>query len=377
MFPPLSAELTALRDKVRLFMREHILPEDRRLDPDATEFDATVYARLADAARRDGLWALWAPKRFGGQELGPFAQVVVIEEMCGHRNGLYNPGYGVFGRYPADIAYQCSAEQAERFVTPAVRDGAKTFFAMSEPPPDDHVHPNDPVGEIHTRAVRRGDHWVINGRKTWISNGLDAEWGLVFARTETPGREGVSCFFVERGKYQTAPIPLIRADYPAELRFTDCAVPAENLLGLEGRADAMVHDIFARSRLSFSASHIGAAQAALTLAVAKCRRGKSVLEATLADSLLEIQAARAILWDAAWKAEKGLDFHTEAAAAKLYSSEALCRIIDRSMQIYGGEGITKKLPFERWYREARGRLVSAGNSETIREEIARTLVLAV
>jgi acyl-CoA dehydrogenase len=376
MFLALPDELEALRDKVRRFMSQEVLPQDLRLDPEATELDGPVYDALSDTARREGLWALWAPRRFGGQGLGPFAQVVLTEEISGHRNGLYNPGYGVFGRYPADIAYQCSDDQANRFVIPALRNGTKTFFAMSEPPPAEKIHPTDPVEEIHTRAVRCGDHWVINGRKTWISNGLDAEWGLVFARTETPGREGVSCFFVERGQYEATPIPLIRADYPAELRFNDCVVPAENLLGTEGQADTMVHDIFARSRLTFSASHIGAARAALDLAIAKCRRHRSPLSSTQTDCAIEIQAARAILWSAAWKADQGLDFRSEAAAAKLYSSEALCRIVDRAMQIYGGEGTTKRLPFERWYREARGRLVSAGNSETIREEFARDLILA-
>jgi acyl-CoA dehydrogenase len=165
----LDERISALRFRVRRFMEEEVLPHEVGLDPEATELPPDVLTQVADKARAAGLWGLWAPKEFGGQGLGLLEQTVLLEEACRHRNGLYNPGYGSFGRIVPDICFQCTADQADRYVVPAVRDGLKTFFAMSEPAPSRKRGGADPSAGIKTRAVRDGDNWIINGVKTWIS----------------------------------------------------------------------------------------------------------------------------------------------------------------------------------------------------------------
>jgi acyl-CoA dehydrogenase len=370
----LPERLAALQADVRRFVAEEILPLERDMDPEATDLDDATWDRLAAKSRAAGLWALWAPARFGGGGLGTFAQMVLLEEATQHRNGLYNPGYGLFGRVPPDVCYECSPAQAERWVIPAIRGGRKTFFAMSEPTPAAPRGGADPAAGIESRAVRRGDEWVINGTKTWISNGEDADWGVVFVRTTSDaGRDGVSCFFVERGTFAARRIPVIRPDYPCELVFRDCVVPHANLLGTEGEALPLAQRMLVKNRFHFSAAHLGVAVAALRIATEALKGRESPLLPTLADSAVEIRAARWLTWEGAWKADRGEEYKLEASIAKLYSSEALVRVVDRAIQVLGGQGVAKDLPLERWYREARGRLVAAGPSESLRADIARTV----
>jgi acyl-CoA dehydrogenase len=373
----LPPELDELRQAVRTFMREEILPLERSMDPEATDIDQASWQRLVAKTRAAGLWALWAPARFGGKGLGALAQAVLLEEMAQHRNGLYNPGYGLFGRYPPEVCYECSPDQAERYVTPAIAEGSRTFFAMSEPTPTEPRGGADPAAGLESRAVRDGDRWVINGAKTWISNGSDAEWGVVFVRTgSAEAGEGVSCFFVRHGTFRAAPIPVIRAEFPDDLAFEDCVVSHADLLGEEGCALPMAQRMLVRNRLAFSAAQIGVAVAALRLAAEQCAKSQSSLQWTLADCEIEVRAARWLTWECAWAIDRGEEFRLQASIAKLYSSEALLRVVDRAIQIHGGYGVSKELPLERWYREARGRLVAAGASESLRADIARTVVRA-
>ena len=373
----LPAELLDLQQAVRTIVREEIVPLERDMDPEATDIDEATWRRLVAKTKAAGLWALWAPAELGGKGLSAQAQAVLLEEMAQHRNGLYNPSYGVFGRYPPDVCYQCSPEQAERYVIPAIAEGKRTFFAMSEPTPTEPRGGADPAAGLESRAVRDGDRWVINGTKTWISNGSDADWGVVFVRTQSAeAGEGVSCFFVRHGTFRATPIPVIRAEFPDDLVFEDCVVSDADLLGEEAGALPMAQRMLVRNRLAFSAAQLGVAVAALRLAAEYCAKSQSSLQWTLADCEVEIRAARWLIWECACAIDRGEEFRLQASIAKLYSSEALLRIVDRAIQIHGGYGVSKELPLERWFREARGRLVAAGASESLRADIARTVVRA-
>lgn len=371
----LPTDLLDLQRAVRRIVQEEILPLERQMDPEATDLADDDWDRLAAKAKDAGLWALWPPSSFGGGGLGTFAHVVLLEEMAQHRNGLYNPGYGVFGRSVPEVCFECSPEQAERYVTPAIRAGKKTFFAMSEPTPAEPRGGADPAAGIETTAVLDGDSWVINGSKTWISNGLDADWGVVFARTDSGGQgEGVSCFFVERGQFEAEPIPVIRPDFPADLTFVDCVVPRGSLLGEPGGALGMARRMLTKNRIAFSAAHIGVARAALSMAADAARARETSLLPSLGDAEVDVRSARWLTWEAAWKCDLDEDYRDEAAVAKLDSSEMLSRVVDTAIQVHGGHGVTKELPLERWYREARGRRVAAGSSDALRLTIARTLL---
>ena len=196
MFPgfTLPDELRLLKEQIRRFIQEEIIPLERQLDPDAPDIPDEDFARLSAKTKAAGLWALGAKEEYGGGGLDTFSMSVVLEEMSQHRMGLYSPGGGVFGRYPPPAIWAGSQAQIEN-THPTVRDGNKTFFAITEPSGG-----SDPAGAIQTRAEKRGDRWVLNGRKVFTSRAHEAPWGIVWARTDkAKGRGGISCFILERG----------------------------------------------------------------------------------------------------------------------------------------------------------------------------------
>ena len=278
----LPDELRALRDQVRRFVRDEIVPLEQRLDPDAPDIPREDFLRLSARTRAAGLWALGAPAEHGGGGLDTFSLCVVLEEMAQHRMGLYNPGCGVFGRTPPPVIWGGTPAQIARYAVPAVREGHETFWAITEPSGG-----SDPAGAIQTRAERRGDRWVLNGRKVFISRAHDAPWGVVFARTDPRrGRAGISCFIVERGTpgFTATPIRTIRtSSVPTDVVFEDCAIPAENLLGEEGRGLELCFDLLVKQRFPYAACNVGVAVAAHRMAVEHARH-RSTFGAPLVSS---------------------------------------------------------------------------------------------
>ena len=377
----LPDELVILRDQVRRFVRDEIVPLEQRLDPDAAEIPEEDYRRLAAKTKAAGLWCPGAPEEYGGGGLDTFSTCVLLEEMSQHRMGLYNPGGGVFGRYPPPVIYAGTKEQIQKYAVPTLRDGLYTFFAITEPSGG-----SDPATAIQSRGVKRGDHWILNGTKMFISHAHEAEWGVVFVRTDhSKGREGISCFIIDKGTpgFTARPIRTIRTvAVPNEVALEDCKVPAANLLGEEGRGLYLCLDLLTRLRFPYSACNLGVAVAAHRMAVAHARQRQTfgvplsqrqAIQWMLADAEVELRAARWLIWEGAWKADRGEDARVEASIAKLYSSEVLARVIDSAVQIHGGYGVSKEFPLERWYREARVRRIGEGPSEVHRMVIARSL----
>ena len=377
----LPDELVTVREQVRRFVREEIVPLEQRLDPDASDIPEEDFRRLSAKTKAAGLWCLGAREEYGGGGLDTFSMSVVLEEMSQHRMGLYNPGCGVFGRTPAPFIFAGTREQIERYAVPAIREGYKTFFAITEPGGG-----SDPAGAIQTTAVKKDGHWVLNGSKTFISNAHEAEWGVVFARTDRArGRAGISCFLVEKGTpgFTAHPIRTIRTvAIPNEVHFEDCRLPLKNLVGEEGRGLELALGGLVKNRFPYAACNLGVAVAAHRMAVAHAKQRstfgiplaeRQAIQWMLVDAEVEMRAARWLIWDGAWKADRGEDAKVEASIAKLYSSEVLGRVIDSAVQVHGGYGVAKEFPLERWYREARVRRIGEGPSEVQRMVIARSL----
>ena len=377
----LPDELRILREQIRRFIQEETIPLEQRLDPDAPDIPDEDFARLSAKTKAAGLWALGAKEEHGGGGLDTFSMCVALEEMSQHRMGLYNPGCGVFGRYPPPAIWAGNRKQIEKYAVPAVRDGVKTFFAITEPSGG-----SDPAGAIQTRAEKRGDRWVLNGRKVFISRAHDAPWGIVWARTDkAKGRAGISCFILERGTpgFTAKPIRVIRTSaIPNDVVFEDCELPAENLIGEEGQGLDLAFELLVKQRFPYAACNLGVAVAAHRMAVAHAKQRSTFgallsqrqsIQWMLADAEVEIRAARWLTWEGAWKADRGEDARVEASIAKLHSSEVLGRVIDAAVQIHGGYGVSKEFPLERWYREARVRRIGEGPSEVHRMVIARSL----
>ncbi len=380
----LPEELKLIRDQVRRVIQEDVIPAETRIGPDDSELLEEDYRRISKKVQAAGLWAPGIKREYGGGGLNAFSMCVLQEEMVQHRMGLYHAGAGVFGRPVPHTIWAGTEEQIQKYAVPAVRDGDPCFFAITEP-----TGGSDPAGAIRTTAVRRGESYVLNGTKVFISHANTAKWGIVYARTDSgAGRRGISAFIVETSTpgFQARPLRTIRTSAtPNEVTFTDCVVPASQRVGEEGRGLDLAFGLLTANRFPYSAANIGIAMAAHRRAVEYVNQRRTfgeyladrqAIQWMLADSEMEIRGARWLIWEGAWKADRGEDARVEASMAKVVSSEVLGRVIDRVVQIFGAYGVSKEFPFERWYREARVRRIGEGPSEVHRMVIARDLLRA-
>jgi len=379
----LTDEQRMIVDMVRRFVRDEIVPLEAELDPDADALPKHHSDRLVGIVKEMGLFGLGIPPDYGGPEIDLVTHTLIAMEISQHRAGLYAPCYDVFGGAGLAQLFEANDDQKERYLYPTLRGEKKTFFGLTEPSGG-----SDPARAIQTRAVKDGDHWVINGSKIFISGADKADYGLVFARTDPgKGRAGVTAFIVETqwpGFHVRRIVHTLRqARYATELQFENLRVPQENVLGEVNGGFAIANDRLSRQRIPYSAACIGVAIKAQEMAVeyAKMREtfgaplaSRQAIQWMLVDNEIDIRTARWLTLDAADKANRGEPFRTEAAMAKLVGSEAGSRVVDRCMQIHGGYGVTKDLPFERWYREMRIRRVGEGPNEIQRHIIARDMI---
>ncbi len=379
----LTEEQELIVGNVRRFVREEIVPRELNLDPDADELPPDDRVALIDKTRAMGLYGLDIPVEYGGPDIDLVTRTLIAMEMSQHRAGLYAPCYGTFGGAGLAQLFEATEAQKEKYLYPTLRGEKRGFFGLTEPSGG-----SDPARAIQTRAVRDGDEWVINGGKIFISGADRAQYGLVFARTSADkGRNGVTCFIVDTDtpgfEVQRVVHTLRSAHYATELTFTDMRVPHDNILGAENRGFAIANDRLSRQRIPYAAGCIGVAIKAHEMALEYVPERETfgaplstrqAVQWMLVDNEIDIRQARWLTLDAAHRAQNGMDFRKEAAMAKLVATEAASRVVDRCMQMFGGYGVTKDFPFERWYREMRIRRIGEGPSEVQRHIIARDLL---
>lgn len=377
----LPLELEMLRDTVRRFVAEEVVAAEAKLPLGQARLDPAQQAALQARARELGLWALGTPERLGGAGLGVLAQTIVAEEAAKCRLGAFFPAAGAIGGDPPSVLFHGTAEQFERYGRPIVEGRMpKAFTAISEASGG-----SDPARAIQLRAERDGDHYILNGSKTWITHADQAHWGIVYARTGEPGRrDGISCFIVETVTpgFTRTPIPVMIANSPNELHFDHARVPVANRIGEEGGGFALADDFLTRGRITYGAGPVGIAEEALRLTVewAKERRvfggmlaDKQGPQWMLADCRLALDAARLLIYRAARKADRGEPARTEAAMAKWSATEAAFKTLDTCIQLFGGMGVSSELPLERWFRELRIKRLGEGATEIQRMIVARSL----
>lgn len=370
-------------DTVRRFVREEILPLEADLDPDASELEPADRERLVAKTKAMGFYGLDIPEEYGGPGIDIVTRTLMAIEMSQHRAGLYAPCYGVFGGAGLAQLYEANDDQKERYLYPTLRGEKRGFFGLTEPSGG-----SDPARAIRTTAVRDGDHWVLNGEKTFISGADKADYGLIFARDDPDkGRSGITCFIVDTTmpgfRVRRVVHTLRSSHYATEIEMQDLRVPSANILGEVGGGFAIAADRVSRQRIPYAAGCVGLAVRAQEMAIewARVRRtfgdvlaSRQAIQWMIVDNEIDIRTARWFTLAAAHRASRGLPFRTEAAMAKLVATEASARVVDRSMQIHGGYGMTKDLPLERWWRELRIRRIGEGPNEIQRLIIARDLL---
>lgn len=376
----LPEEFRMLQETIRRFMREEVKPVEDKLPHDAYTPAPADLERLQKRARDVGLWCFETPGEHGGAGLNLLGQCIAAEEAAKCRMGAYIAGCGAFGFDPPVVIWK-GTEHQQRFARQDVENGTKAFVAISEPSGG-----SDPGRSIQTRAVKKDGRYVINGTKIWISGAGMANWGIVFARVgDSKGREGITSFVVDKSRpgISLSKIPVIRSYAPYEVHFTDYEVPEEDRLGEEGKGFTFAEEWLIHARPPYAAATIGIAQAALELAKEWARERKAfggalsdkqAIQWMIANSEVELRAARLLVYQAAWNADMGRDIKVDASVAKLYGTETAGRVVDRCIQIFGGLGVACELPLERWYRELRIKRIGEGPSEVHRMVIARDLL---
>ncbi len=367
----LSAEQRQLRNAIEKFVDTELIPHEN--EPLTTELNERIFAGL----RSLGIWGLGVPERFGGAGGTPLDRVVMIEQLS---RSLLGPH--LIGRMgePLSILFAATPEQQERYLYPAVRGEKLGAFALTEP-----TGGADPVGNMTTTAVREGNGWVLDGRKCFVSLGDAADYVVVFARTDrAAGAKGISAFIVDAntpGFTVVRKIPTMGSMAPAELDFQRCFVPDDNRLGEPGQGFLLAQQLLGAQRLEIGARATGACERLIDLAVDHVNGRESFgatlasqqgVEWMLADCVLDLEAARSITYAAASREHDGVVAERmRCSITKVFASEALCRVADRVLQLFGGWGYSADFPVERFYREVRMWRIVEGPNEVHRSLIGR------
>lgn len=378
-----TEEQKAILDVVRRFVRKEIRPLEQDLDYDADELPPEHLDRLTAMTHAMGLHGLGTPEEFGGPGIDLVTRTLMAVEMSQHRAGLYAPCYGVFGGREIAQLYEGTDYQREHYLKPMLRGEKRGFFALTEPSGG-----SDPARAIQMSAVRDGDDWILNGTKLYITGAHKSDFGITFAQTDkSKGRRGITCFIVDTDSpgFQIVRIVhgLRNSNPAAEIFFDNVRVPQRNVVGEVGGGFEIASERLARERIPYAASCLGVAIYAQEMAIKYAKERETFgaplatrqgIQWMLVDNEIDIRQSLLMVLVAATKAERGERFKADAALAKLVATEAASRVVDRSMQIHGGAGVTKDLPFDRWYREMRIRRIGEGPSEVQRLIAAREII---
>jgi alkylation response protein AidB-like acyl-CoA dehydrogenase len=375
----LSSELDLLKDTVKRFTINELNPHERAVD-DADDIPPELYRRLRKQAADLGFIGTQLPERYGGAELGCMAWMMVREALGWTSQALRL--VAIPGSTPMLLVG--TPAQQDKYIPPVVRGDWISAFALTEPGAG-----SDPQA-METAAVRDGNYWRLNGTKHFITNGSNADYVIVFALTDKAkrGRGGITAFIVEKDtpgfSYGQGFHSLGWRGVPhSELIFQDCTVPVDNVLGDVGEGFRIIMRFLDENRLSVAASCVGTAERMLELAIEYSKQRKTfgqpiadrqAIQWMLADSAVDVHAARLMTYYAAEKIDRGERISMEAGMAKLFATEMAGRVVDRAMQVFGGIGAMKDLPIEIAYRDVRLQRIGEGTSEIQRMIIARQLL---
>ena len=376
---PLTDEHKMIQQAARDFAQNEIAPIAAEFD-ESGDFPAETIRKMGEM----GFMGIEVPEEYGGAEMDTLAYVLALEEIskadASHgtimsvNNSLFCYGLLRFG----------SEEIKQKYLRAVASGEAVGAYSLTEP-----MSGSD-AGTMRSRARRDGDHYILNGRKSWISSGPAADYVVVFLMTEPEKKhKGISAFIVEAGQPgyilgKKEPKLGIRASATSEIMFEDYRVPVENRIGEEGEGFKIAMTVLDAGRIGVASQALGLAEAAYAASVEYAREreafGQKIgqFQGTsfkLADMKTRIEASRLLIYNAAMAKERSKDtgdrFTLEASIAKLFASETAMFVTHAAVQIHGGMGYSKELPIERYFRDAKITEIYEGTSEIQRLVISR------
>lgn len=371
----LTEEQQMIRQAVREFAEKEIAPRARHVD-ETGEFPAETFKKMGEL----GLMGLPFPEEYGGAAADSISTAIAIEEVaraCGSTALAYAAHIGLGS---APIALFGTEEQKRTYLKPAAEGRYMAAFGLTEP------HAGSDAGATRTTARLEGDEWVINGSKLWITNAPVAGHIIITAVTDPQGgKNSISAIIVPGGtpgmtfgKHE--PKMGLRGSVSTAISFEDVRVPKDNLLGERGRGFIQFLQVLDGGRIGIGAMAIGLAQASFEAARAYAKErtafGKPIgsyesVSNMIADMATNIEAARLMVYQAAWLKDQGRPFSKHAAMAKLFASEMGEKVCRDAIQIFGGYGYSQEYPVERIYRDQRLLTIGEGTSEILRVVIGR------
>lgn len=373
----LSEDEQMFRSSVREFAEGELRPRVEAMD-EAAKLDPALVRQCFDL----GLMGIETPEEFGGAGASFFTAILAVEELS-----RVDASVGVFVDVQNTLVNNAlihwgNQEQKRKYLN-RLATGAVGAYALSE------ASSGSDAFAMQTRAVDKGDHYVINGRKLWITNGNEAEIFILFANANPEaGYRGITAYIVEKsfpgfsvGKKENK--LGIRASSTTELILEDCAVPKENVLGEVGKGYKTSIETLNEGRIGIGAQMIGIARGAMDAALAytgeRQQFGKSInqfqgVQFQLAEMATELEAARLLVYNAARMKDAGINFVKEAAIAKLYASRAAERISSVAIELYGGYGFVKDYPVEKYWRDSKIGAIYEGTSNMQLQTIAKLMI---
>ncbi|KAB2328359.1 acyl-CoA dehydrogenase [Cytobacillus depressus] len=375
----LTDEMQQMKDMIRNFVEKEVDPYAQQIE----EEDA-IPQHLIEKAKELGLFGMSIPEQYGGIGLNTVEKAAILEQLGRTHNGFVSLISAHTGIGSTGIVKLASDYLKNKYL-PDMASGKKIgAFALSEP------GAGSDATNLATRAEKKGDYWVMNGTKHFITNGPVANVYTVFALTDKNkgAKGGITAFLVERdfpglivGKKDKK--MGLRGSYTSQIIFEDCIIPEENVIGEVGMGYMSALKILGEGRVGLAARAVGSCDKLIELSARYAKEriqfGKAIadnqaIQWMLADMATETEAARTLTMMAAQKIDEGKKAIKEASMAKLFASEVFNRVADKAVQIHGGMGYVAEYPVERFYRDARITKIYEGTSEVQRLIIARNVL---
>ncbi|MCC7182300.1 MAG: acyl-CoA/acyl-ACP dehydrogenase, partial [Rhodocyclaceae bacterium] len=360
-----TPEQDALREVARRFLREQVTPRIAECEA-RREFAWDLLPQLQSFGYLGGL----LPEEAGGFAMKYVDWAILMEEAgyCWLSLRVMMNSLNILAQL---LHRHGTPEQQQRYLQPLLAGRMKYWMAITEP-----NHGSNVAG-IETRAEDRGDHYLVNGNKLWITNGIHGNFGVLVARTYSAGCDGgISLFIIDREQTEydarRADVMFIRATGTSQLSFSNARVPKANLLGREGEGLKAILTGLNFGRLNVAMGAVGAARSALDMSIEYARQrrqfgqpigGFQLVQKLIVDMMVRCEAARALGYRAAWALDQGGTARTECSIAKLYAAEAAHEVASMALQVHGGSGYSEELPIERIFRDTRGGIIPEGTTE--------------